>query len=341
MPTDPSSVPNFDDLPAVDGHPQGCAWGVFDKDGKKDHYGTLNFVTPEIVAAVAKEVTDGISISLNWPLNGIKFPLPGRKAPVHKPVSLREAGMEIDGFDDELEINTQFSSQWDSLCHCVLPSGETYNGFKPSIELLQTTTTEGNEMPTIDHWHSPAKGCLVARGVLIDFKRYIDEITDKTYDPLDGHRITVEEIEAVAKHQGVEIKPGDVLIVRTGYTEFLENPTPEGFAKMATMSLSGVHGTTETAKWFWNKRIAAVASDAHAFEALPPLKENGEVGAVSDLVLHKWFLNYFGTPIGELWDLKALGEYAKKKGKYSFLLTSAPLNHPGLVASPPNAIALF
>ena len=46
-------------------------------------------------------------------------------------------------------------------------------------------------------------------------------------------------------------------------------------------------------------------------------------------------------PIGELWDLKALSEYTKKTGRYSFLLTSAPLNHPGLVASPPNAIALF
>ncbi len=46
-------------------------------------------------------------------------------------------------------------------------------------------------------------------------------------------------------------------------------------------------------------------------------------------------------PIGELWDLKALSEYTKKVGRYSFLLTSVPLNHPGLVASPPNALALF
>lgn len=46
-------------------------------------------------------------------------------------------------------------------------------------------------------------------------------------------------------------------------------------------------------------------------------------------------------PIGELWDLKALSEYAKKSGRYSFLLTSAPLNHPGLVGSPANALALF
>jgi len=61
---DPSSVPNFDDLPKVEGQPQGCAWGVFDKDGKKDVFGTLNFLTPKIVAAAAAEVKDGVSISL-------------------------------------------------------------------------------------------------------------------------------------------------------------------------------------------------------------------------------------------------------------------------------------
>ena len=63
---DPSSVPDFDDLPKVEGQPQGCAWGIFDKDGQKDVFGTLNFLTPEIVAAAAAEVKDGISISLKW-----------------------------------------------------------------------------------------------------------------------------------------------------------------------------------------------------------------------------------------------------------------------------------
>lgn len=59
-----SSIPNFDDLPKVDGMPQGCAWGIFDKDGKKDVRGTLNFLTPEVVAAACKEARDGVSISL-------------------------------------------------------------------------------------------------------------------------------------------------------------------------------------------------------------------------------------------------------------------------------------
>ncbi|KXX78778.1 hypothetical protein MMYC01_204421 [Madurella mycetomatis] len=335
---DPKSVPDFDDLPKVEGQPQGCAWGVFDKDGRKDVFGTLNFLTPEIVAAAAAEVKDGISISLNWPLNGIKFPFPHRKAPAHRPKTLQGLGIDAEGWDDELEFNTQYSSQWDSLCH-VTKDGTTYNGHKPTQAGLEVTSTAENTLPTIDHWHS--RGAVVGRGVLIDFKRYYEETTGKPYNPLEGHRITTEEVEAVAKRQGVEFKYGDILIIRTGYTEILEAPTPEMFAMFANATLSGMHGTTETARWAWNHRFAAVAGDAHAFEALPALKPDGTPGGITDLVLHSWFLNHFGMPIGELWDLKALSEYAKKTGKYSFLLTSVPLNHPGLVASPPNAVALF
>ena len=57
-------LPDFDDLPAVEGMPQGCAWGLFDKDGEKDHVGTLNLLTPEVIKAAAAEVKDGVSISL-------------------------------------------------------------------------------------------------------------------------------------------------------------------------------------------------------------------------------------------------------------------------------------
>lgn len=59
-----SSVPDFDDLPKVENMPQGYVWGLFDKDGKKDLLGTLNFLTPDIVQAAAAEVKDGISVSL-------------------------------------------------------------------------------------------------------------------------------------------------------------------------------------------------------------------------------------------------------------------------------------
>jgi hypothetical protein len=58
-------------------------------------------------------------------------------------------------------------------------------------------------------------------------------------------------------------------------------------------------------------------------------------------VLHQYFLGLFGLNIGELWDLKALSAQCKKLGRYSFLLTSIPLNVPRMVGSPPNALAIF
>lgn len=58
-------------------------------------------------------------------------------------------------------------------------------------------------------------------------------------------------------------------------------------------------------------------------------------------VLHQYFLSLFGLNIGELWDLKALSEKCKELGRYSFLLTSVPLNVPGGIGSPPNALAIF
>ncbi|KAI1311472.1 putative cyclase-domain-containing protein [Xylaria venustula] len=347
---DITKIPDFDSLPKVNGKPQGCAWGVFDTDGKKDLLGTLNLLTPDVVKGACAEAKDGVSISLNWPLNALGFPLPGRIQPTHKQVTLKEIGLsEGEGWDDEIHFNTQLSSQWDSLVHWHhQPSGLAYNGIKVTKEGLAAANTADNTTPTLDHWH--AAGGLVARGVLIDFKEWAEAKVrgegktgdDAIFHPLDGHRITVEEIETVARDQGVEFQHGDVLIVRTGVTEYLQAPTPpEVFAKLQNQKAAGVHGTVETAKWLWNKHFAAVAGDAMAFEALPPLKEDGSEATHVDVVLHPWLLAMFGMPIGELWDLKALSAHCKASGRYSFMLTSVPLNIPGLVGSPPNALAVF
>lgn len=223
-----------------------------------------------------------LTLACSWPLNGIKFPFPHRKSPVHRAHRLRDLGMDMDGWDDELEFNTQFSSQWDGLCHVVHgDAAQTYNAFSPTKEVLESQHTAENPLPTIDQWH--ARGGIVARGVLIDFKRYIDETTETKFHPLDGHRITIADVEKVAAHQGVEFKHGDVLIIRTGYTEILEAPSADDFAKFSAMTLSGLHGSIETARWIWDYRFAAVAGDAHAFEALPPVAEDGSAVPMSEL----------------------------------------------------------
>ncbi len=45
------NLPDFDDLPSFHDMP-GCAWGLW---GKDDQLGTVNLLTPEVVARAAKE----------------------------------------------------------------------------------------------------------------------------------------------------------------------------------------------------------------------------------------------------------------------------------------------
>lgn len=57
-------VPKYQELPIESGAPKGSAWGVFDKDGARDRFGTLNFITPEAVLAAKQEIVTGESAVL-------------------------------------------------------------------------------------------------------------------------------------------------------------------------------------------------------------------------------------------------------------------------------------
>jgi hypothetical protein len=63
-------LPDFKDLPPVEGMPQGCAWGIWDEPGKpKDQLGALNLLTPEVVKEAIKEVKSGERCALKYKLN--------------------------------------------------------------------------------------------------------------------------------------------------------------------------------------------------------------------------------------------------------------------------------
>lgn len=136
---DPSptyTFPDFDAMPPVKDMPQGCAWGFFDKDGKKDEIGSthplsplfqsikltraaLNLLTPTVVLAATKEIKTGRRIQLDWSLDNVSFPAIGRKTFEHKVVDLAPHGFTA--LDDEVHMNTQSGSQWDGLKHvCFL-----------------------------------------------------------------------------------------------------------------------------------------------------------------------------------------------------------------------------
>jgi hypothetical protein len=281
---DYTKLPDFDSLPKVEGMPEGWAWGVFDKDGKKDHLGCLNLLTPEVVKEAYKEARDGVSVSLNWPIGALAKPGFARKGLVHRPLQFPG---EIHCFDDEVEFNTQCSSQWDSLVHFAHQgTGYNYNGTRPTAE--QLVQSYGNvdldkALPTLNHWHE--RGCLVGRGVLLDYKAYADAKGIR-YSPFESHAISVRDLEAVAAHQGTTFKHGDILLVRSGFTDALTGVTAEQQAEfLGSHRTVGVAGNKESARWVWNHHFAAVAGDAIAFEVLPPrLEDQGnKEGTIADL----------------------------------------------------------
>ena len=104
-------VPAFEDLPLDPNGPLGNAWGRF---GANDELGMLNLLTPEVVAAAAKEIQTGIRISLDWHLNMPSYPSFGRDPFKHEIV---RRGEDRSVNDDVLTFNTQCSSQWDGFRH--------------------------------------------------------------------------------------------------------------------------------------------------------------------------------------------------------------------------------
>ena len=283
---DYKNVPDFDSLPKVKGMPQGCAWGIFDKDGKKDHLGTLNYISPEVVRNAVLEVQEGSSVSLNWPMGAIKTPGFGRKGLDHRIIDFMDTPLKVHGFDDEVSFNTQCSSQWDSLVHFAhQPTGLSYNGVKPTAEGLKQDFGEldlEQALPTLNHWHQRCG--LVARGVLLDYVAYAEAKGIK-YSPYDNNPIDVATLEAVKKHQGTDFRHGDVLLVRSGFTEGLDGASAEEQEEMlSTHSSVGVEGCEASARWVWNNHFSAVAGDAVAFENLPPAKDGKlGAGAISEL----------------------------------------------------------
>lgn len=104
------------------------------------------------------------------------------------------------------------------------------------------------------------------------------------------------------------------------------------YSQQKSPSHCGVEATMEMLEWLWDSGFVAVAGDAISFEVYP------DQGVLS---LHEHLLPGWGVPIGELFDLEALAKVCEEEGRWSFFFTSMPLNMPGGISSPPNAMAIF
>ncbi|OAA58433.1 hypothetical protein SPI_06506 [Niveomyces insectorum RCEF 264] len=322
--------PTFAELPLRPSDPKGSAWGLY---GAADELGTLNLLTPSVVqAAAASEIQLGELLPLNLPLTSPLVPMnPRRKPCAHTIIAKGYAN------DDEMELNTQGSSHWDGLRHFPYQESEQvredgpryYNG------ATQADISGPNQNERIGIQNIARRG-IAARGVLLDWRAWA-LAKGISYSPFASHAIPLAELQAVALAQGVVFRQGDILLVRSGWLEEYNRMSDEdktALAQRPERTFVGVEGSREMMEWHWDNGFAAVAGDTNAYEAWPPKKAWG-------VSCHEVFLSGWGMPIGELWDLEGLAKRCRELGRWSFFLTSCPLNLPAGVASPPNAMAIF
>ncbi|KAI4189471.1 MAG: hypothetical protein L6R41_001433 [Letrouitia leprolyta] len=246
-----SVLPEFDSLPLHPEDPPHSAWGLYEPN---DQLGSLNRLTDETVTRAAREEIQTGSrygsnttmlehnfsaieqsygrISLNWPLDAQKY----------------NRTSEGDG------LLRHFAYQKEK---------KFYNGVTlEDIHLIKESNVNGI--------HAWANKGIIGRGILLDFHswRLAHNIT---YNPFETGVIPLEQMQAVLKYQGTEVRFGDILFIRSGYADAFSKLTQvaiEEFASVVPPHLSGVEQSKSVLEWIWNN-FSAVAGDQPSFECWP------------------------------------------------------------------------
>jgi len=161
---------------------------------------------------------------------------------------------------------------------------------------------------------------LVNRGVLLDVARL------KGVDALaPGQEITAADLEAVAKAEGVEIRPGDSVLIRTGFGKFFE-------ADRAKYTGFRPGPGESAARWLASKKIFLTGDDQLSYEVVPP---SGTV-----FPAHRILIADNGIYIVENLNLEELSKVLAEEQVYEFLLVLNPLRIKGATGSALNAFAI-
>jgi kynurenine formamidase len=323
-------LPRYSELPPDASRPSGSAWGVF---GEGDGRGAIGYqLTEQRVLDAAHLVRRGATFSLNLSLDEPSPPILGRRATKHH-VTQGPTGLD-DFYDD---FYPQAGSQWDALAHVRHPQLGFYNG-ATDIDVI-----EGRRLG-IDEW---ATDGIAGRFVLIDLERHFREL-GQPLDHASRFAVTAADLDAALDRQNTKVAEGSILLLHFGWLGWYLGADAKTKARLGVagdfddlskdaksfFACPGLAQDESTAEWLWDHRVAAVAADNPALEAQPFSRVTTEGH------LHYRLVVLLGIGIGELWKLDDLAADCDRDRVYEGLLTSAPLNMPGGIGSPANAIAI-
>lgn len=288
-------------------------WGRW---GAEDERGALNLATAEVVLGAARSLRTGRVYSLALPISRSRTPAVWdrppperytRTAPDDHPPAAGADLPPIGSADDMLVLSSHAGTHLDALSH-VFEGGSFYNGHPVG----SFTTRRGASKCSIVR-----TGTVATRGVLLDVAAAAGQAALPA-----GHTITAAELEACCVRQGVEVRPGDAVLIRTGWLEALR-------ADAATPTFPQPGIGLEAAGWLQRGDVCLVASDNSAVEVLP-FDGGRELAVHAELIVHSGI-----ALLEHAW----LAELAAD-GCHVFLLIVGALPVVGATGSPVNPIAI-
>ena len=158
---------------------------------------------------------------------------------------------------------------------------------------------------------------MLTRGILADV------VGHRGKDMKPGDAITADELQRVLKAQRVEVRPGDVVLVRTGWAQYwgVDNDT---------YMLGGCPGISlDAARWLASKGVVAVGADQASVEVWPA-EEPGQ-----DFSVHIELLVKSGVYLIEQAQLEDIA----REGIHEFLLVCVTPKFTGATGSPVRLLA--
>jgi len=284
--------------------------------GPDDQRGAANRITPAKVLEANQLIRTGKIYSLGqtyeqgMPLAGnrhFSLTIPG--SPTQGPIGKNQMVSHDEMFSGEIgQVGTQF----DGLGHVGVRIGNEdyfYNGFKRS----EFRNAYGLKKLGVEN-----AGVFFTRGVLLDVAamRKIKRL------PV-GYVISQNDLEACLDQSGLKIRPGDVVLIRTGHGRLWMKDNETYNAGEPGIGM-------EAAKWLTAQKVALIGADTWAIEVVPH-EDKGRPFPV-----HQWNLVRHGIYHLENLNLEQLA--AEKVYEFAFVFTPLPLK--GASGSPGNPIAI-
>jgi kynurenine formamidase len=283
--------------------------------GPDDEIGTLNMMNDASRLKVLREVTGGkvydlaVDLFVGMPLCCTPFGDPSFQIwMTHTPA--RDSASELLSYSgDAISMYTHSGTHLDTLNHFGL-HGEIWNQVSAydALGVRGWTKSGADKYPPI-----------VARGVLID----VAGSKNVAHLP-PSYAITVADLQAALRKQGTTLRPGDVVLTRTGSMTHWPDVAKFRLADQPGLSL-------EAAQWLVEKQKAMLlGADNFGVESFPSKDPKNFVP------VHTYLFAERGVSLLEaLW----LEDLAKDK-VYEFLFIASPLKMRGATASPIRPLAI-